>query len=143
MFVIVLIQKSAGVLLKTEMSIPAVHLGLTSRKVFKELSITSIEMDSDHPSFVKVILNNGSKLKGSFEKVTEEILKRAVALTSQKYQESRKKSDIDFFLQGKWLKRFERLLEKHTRLIVNLKFQFEESYSNYLKDLIVKYQLQF
>ena len=111
--------------------------------MFKELSITSIAMDSDNPNFVKVILNNGSKLKGSFEKVTEEILKRAVTLTSQKYQESRKKSDIDFFLQGKWLKRFERLLEKHTRLIVNLKFQFEESYSNYLKDLIVKYQLQF
>ena len=65
-----------------------------SKEVLEDFKVVSIDIDRVDPGFVKIVLVRGDRLRGSYESVAQEVIKRALKATVLKYLVLRNKPII-------------------------------------------------
>jgi len=107
-----------------------------SVEVYEEYKIVSIDIDSIVPGFVVIVLKRGDKLRGSYEGIATEVIKRALKTAILHYQIQRRsqggKGVIKPYL-------FRKYFEKYTVLLSSIRIQFDLVYPIYLNKLIEVY----
>ena len=110
-------------------------------EMFSDLTIASVEVNLINPDSSLIEFENGLTFRGPFKTfngMCRGVTRSVVKSVFQKYQQKHNTSN---FYESR-LNMFEKLLERHTKLITSLKDQFERIRPIYLHRLFEAYKIE-
>ena len=111
-------------------------LKVIAKEVLENHKVISIDIDQIDPGFVDITLVNRNRIRGSYESVAREVIRRALKCAILKYVALKNKSFVHEYRRNARVQLYQKLFEKHTDLVFGLRTQFDLIYPLFLSKMI-------